>query len=170
MEENTNIPLLKQVLCGAAAGLIASIPMGLLMKGMDSYLPRRPDSHPENFEPLPPKKIIREASRKATGEELTKPGTGWEPTIWLAHLAFGATTASLYPLLTQKLRIPPVVRGMLFALGVWAISYQGWIPKAEILPPASEQPARRNLIMVTSHLLWGSLMSLLELRLAKGEK
>jgi uncharacterized membrane protein YagU involved in acid resistance len=161
---------LKQVLAGAAAGLIASIPMGLLMKGLDRYLPKMPGSHPENFEPLPPKKILREVSRKAAGEELTEPGSRWEFTTWLAHLAFGAAAASLYPLLTQKLRIPPIVRGMLFALGVWAVSYQGWLPKAEILPPASESPARRNIIMVTSHLLWGSLLSLLELRLTKGEK
>jgi uncharacterized membrane protein YagU involved in acid resistance len=169
MKDTTN-RLRKQVLAGAAAGLIASIPMGLMMKGMDRFLPKSPDSHPENFEPLPPKKITRAIAHKAGGEGLIEPGAGWEPATWLGHLAFGATAASLYPFLTQKLRIPPVIRGMLFALGVWALSYQGWIPKAEILPPASEQPARRNLIMVTSHLLWGSLVSLLELRLAKGEK
>jgi uncharacterized membrane protein YagU involved in acid resistance len=42
-----------------------------------------------------------------------------------------------------------------FALLVWLVSYLGWIPAANILPPATDQPKRRNALMIAAHVVWG---------------
>ena len=155
------------LLAGALSGLIASVPMGLAMMGLNRLLPgrNRPNEHA-----LPPKQITRKAANQAGAEELMQPGSRWEPTTWLAHLGYGAATASLYPLVAQKLPLPAVVTGIFYALGVWAGSYLGWLPVTGILPPATEQSRRRNAVMVTSHVLWGALTGLLSRALIGGAR
>lgn len=155
------------LLAGALSGLIASVPMGLAMMGLNRLLPgrNRPNEHA-----LPPKQITRKAANQAGAEELMRPGSRWEPTTWVAHLGYGAATASLYPLVARKLPLPAVVTGIFYALGIWAGSYLGWLPVTGILPPAMEQSRRRNTVMITSHMLWGALTGLLARALIGGAR
>ncbi len=146
------------LLAGALSGLIASVPMGLAMMGLNRVLPGR---NRPGERALPPKQITGKAADQAGVEALMRPGPRWEPTTWLAHLGYGAATASLYPLVAQKLPLPAVLTGIFYALGVWAGSYLGWLPVTGILPPATEQSRRRNAVMVSSHMLWGALIGLL---------
>ena len=48
---------------------------------------------------------------------------------------------------------------MAYGLGVWAMSYLGWIPAARILTPAHRHPLRRNLLMIAAHIVWGLTLS-----------
>jgi uncharacterized membrane protein YagU involved in acid resistance len=47
----------------------------------------------------------------------------------------------------------------MYGLGVWALSYLGWIPAARILAPAYRHPVRRNLLMIAAHVVWGLTLS-----------
>lgn len=141
-------------LAGSLAGLAASIPMGMLMIGLNRYLPGRDRSA------LPPKQITARLAKRVKAQEVVPPGKRWGLATWLAHLGYGAATASVFETVTRPLPIPAFLRGMLFAMGVWAGSYLGWLPALNVLPPATQQTGRRNMIMILSHLLWGSLIGL----------
>jgi uncharacterized membrane protein YagU involved in acid resistance len=155
-------------LSGALAGLLAAIPMGLVMIGLNRALPARKRHWYTRWTSLPPKQITNRLFRRAGLPRGTTQATNrWDPVTWLAHMGYGAATASVYPLVTRTLPIPGVLRGMLFALGVWAASYMGWLPAAKILPPATQQPARRNTVMILSHLVWGLLIGLLANRFSQ---
>ena len=148
------------LLAGALGGLAASVPMAFVMMGLNRYLPVSRRSWPEKLRPLPPKEIVVETAIRANVEEAVQPGQRWDAATWIGHLGYGAATASLYPLATRPLPLPYLARGMLFALGVWAGSYLGWLPALGILPPATRQTPRRNAVMILSHLSWGSLLAL----------
>lgn len=150
--ENRQQPWLKRIIAGALAGAVAAIPMGLMMIGLNRAVSLRAE---------PPKQITGRLMRRLGIGRAVRMGRTWEPTTWAAHLGYGAATASVYPLITRPLAIPRVLWGMLFALGVWAASYMGLLPAANILPPAHKQPARRNAVMILSHMLWGSLIGIL---------
>jgi hypothetical protein len=75
---------------------------------------------------------------------------------YLMHFGFGTTFGAVYALLPRQLPGPAPVRGVLFALGVWAGSYLGWIPAAQILPPATKHPVERNALMIIAHVIWGA--------------
>lgn len=145
----------------ALAGLVASIPMGLIMIGLNRVLSTRAE---------PPKLITKRLANRFGLGKTVRRGKRWDMTTWAAHLGYGAAAASLYPLLTRVLPIPSILRGMVYAMGVWAASYMGWLPAANILPPANRQPARRNVVMILSHLLWGSLIGLLDPRIETAER
>lgn len=149
------------VLIGSLAGLLASIPMAGVMVGLNRILPGRKQSLLDRLFALPPKKVTASLARRSGLGEIVKPGRSWDVPTWLMHLGYGAATASLYPVITRPLHLPRIIRGMMFALGVWGMSYLGWLPAANILPPATKEPARRNAIIITSHLVWGSLIGLL---------
>lgn len=151
----------RRVLIGAVAGMIASIPMAGMMIGLNRVLPGRKRSFRDILTPLPPKLITRRVTRRAGIGQITRSGRKWDLTTWLAHLGYGAAAASLYPVITRPLPVPHILRGMLFALGIWGASYMGWLPAANILPPAKKQTARRNAVMILSHLTWGSIIAIL---------
>jgi hypothetical protein len=140
---------------GALAGMAAAVPMGLTMLGLNEILPGKRRSWLRTGRALPPRQIYRRVTGRRGG------GARWDAATWLGHLGYGAAVASLYPLATNRLRWPVALRGIAFALLVWAGSYLGWLPALGILPPANKMPARRNAIMVLSHVPWGALTSLL---------
>ena len=153
------------LLSGALAGFFAAIPMALVMAGLNEILPTRKRAWYQKWIPLPPRQITNRMAKRFGVPRATRAGNRLEPATWLAHLGYGAAAASVFPLATRSLPIPAVLRGLLFALGVWAASYLGWLPAANILPPATEQPARRNIVMIISHLVWGSFIGLLASRI-----
>lgn len=165
--QNTIQKWAPRLFAGALAGLVASIPMALVMMGLNKILPRQKQSLWDRFRALPPKQITARVARRSGLGQAVAPGQKWEGLTWLAHLGYGAATSTLYPLVTRPLPLPRnrpaanMVRGMLFALTIWAGSYLGWLPAVNIMPPATKQPARRNIILIASHLVWGSLIGLL---------
>ena len=139
---------------GALAGLAATIPMTLAMEVMHRALPQH-----ERY-PLPPReitdKLIAEAGLR---EELDE--EDHVRLSLLSHFSYGAAAGAVYAMLAQKYTPSPLLGGTSFGLGLWTISYLGWLPAAGILRPATKHPPRRNALMLTAHVVWGSVLGLL---------
>ncbi|TIT01673.1 MAG: hypothetical protein E5W72_03175 [Mesorhizobium sp.] len=144
---------MQRIVSGALAGLAATLAMTIAMRRLHALLENR-----ERY-PLPPREIV-ERVLIAGDEQDARTST------LLAHFGFGALTGSVFALL-------PVRRGsgVLYGLGVWALSYLGWIPAAHILAPAWRHPVYRNLLMLAVHVVWGATLStsLSELEAARTE-
>ena len=148
---------------GALAGLLATAPMTVFMVALFRRLP------PEEQYPLPPAEITEEVA-EATGmdEHLHGETQRLEATL-AAHFGYGAAAGLVYAPLAPNLPLPPVVKGTLYGLTVWAVSYLGLLPAARILTPATEHPARRNALMIAANVLWGAVTALLTERFVQEE-
>lgn len=51
------------------------------------------------------------------------------------------------------------VKGVVYGLGVWAVSYLGWLPALRLMPKATHDRSERNAIMIAAHLVWGYALS-----------
>src|SRR4051812_38383999 len=159
------------ILRGGLAGLGATVPMTAAMLAMQRLLP----GHTRY--PLPPEQItLRLASDHGALHRLKSKPVRLGASLAL-HLGFGGTVGALFALLGGKLRLPvarqPIrlagrdvspeagLRGIIFALGVWAGSYLGWIPALGILSPATRHPTERNILMIVAHVVWGACAGLL---------
>lgn len=145
---------------GAIAGLVATLPMSIVMLVLHKMLPRS-----EQY-PLPPEQITAEIAERADIESASR-GRMRDILSVFAHFSFGASVGSAFVPVARFSPLPTILTGLLYGFMVWFVSYQGWIPSARILPPASRQPARRNLMMIVAHLVWGSTLVLLLRRLAR---
>lgn len=145
---------LEALLIGAAAGLVATVPMTLAMEVMHRRLPPR-----EQYS-LPPREITDEVAEK-TGieQELTEAERQW--LTWVSHFGYGAAIGALYAPLAYRCKFNPLLGGVTYGLAVWAGSYLGWLPAANILRSATEHPPRRNALMITAHVVWGAAAGLL---------
>jgi hypothetical protein len=79
----------------------------------------------------------------------------------LAHFAYGTANGAVFALVGPHLPGPRALRGLLFAGGLLLISYEGWVPAARILPPLREQTAGGAWTLVTSHAVYGVVISLI---------
>ncbi|WP_192936130.1 hypothetical protein [Sinorhizobium medicae] len=143
--------MVQRIVSGALAGMAATMAMTMAMRRLHALLDSREDY------PLPPREII-EQTGSADDEENARADT------LAAHFGFGALAGAIFALFpTWK------GGGMLYGLGIWGISYLGWIPAAQILAPAWRHPLHRNLLMIAVHLVWGATLakSLREMELAE---
>ncbi|HEV2653990.1 MAG TPA: DUF1440 domain-containing protein, partial [Ktedonobacteraceae bacterium] len=83
----------------------------------------------------------------------------------VSHFGYGAAMGALYTTLTRQLRLQPVLKGTLFGLVIWAASYLGWMPLANMPVAATREPLRRNLMMILAHVVWGSVTGAIAARL-----
>lgn len=90
----------------------------------------------------------------------------------VTHVGFGAAAGSLYAVIQRRLRppVPPVVAGMVFATGVWLVSYQGWVPALGIMAPATRDRPGRPQSMLVAHLVFGVVLGALLGRPARGRE
>lgn len=130
---------------GAAAGAVATVAMsGIMMAAQRSGLMGR----------HPPSEIVRAATgRKVRGK----------PRSALAiatHLGFGAASGAAYAIATRPGRgpDPAPATGVIFGLGVWAVSYKGWVPALGILPPPRHDRPGRPAAMIAAHLVYGATL------------
>ena len=136
---------------GAAAGAVATAAMSVVMLAF-----RRPMGE------QPPDAIATKAAHAVGASPNERQA---DAMAVVAHLGFGAGTGALYALGPRV--GPPVLRGVVTGLGVWAVSYQGWIPALGILPKASEDRPARPAVMVTAHVVYGAVLGALEERLRR---
>ena len=139
-----------RVILGAICGLVATGPMTAVMVWWHRRLPAS-----EKY-PLPPREI--------TGRVLEKAGVSATPlemseATLVAHFGYGAAAGALYGLLPSKKIHEPLRIGAGLGALVWIFSYFGLLPALNILRPATEHPARRNLLMLGAHLIWGACLS-----------
>lgn len=131
---------------GAAAGLLATVPMTVAMVIAHRLLPAH-----QRY-PLPPRLITERWLDRDHSEPAIRAWT------LLNHFGFGAVAGSLYSGLGLDKR-HPVITGPAFGVAVWAVSYLGWVPALRLMPPATRQPAERNAMMVAAHLVWGAALA-----------
>jgi uncharacterized membrane protein YagU involved in acid resistance len=149
------------LLTGTVAGMIASIPMGMVMFILHRMLPPR-----EQYA-LPPEEITLRVAADAGAEDMLKAKPTRRAVTWLAHIGYGGAIGSFYPIFRRLLKISPLLLGLLYGAGVWVESYFGWLPLFNILRPPTQTPARRNALMLFSHFVWGSLTAIIVEKLEK---
>lgn len=139
--------LSRKIIHGAGAGLVATLPMTLFMRSAWKRLPAS-----EQYS-LPPRWITRKV---ISPRRFRKLGKGKQTALTLLlHFLFGAAVGSLYGMVEGNIPLRGLVKGLLAGVAVWIVSYLGWLPAFGILPPATEHPWRRNLLMIAAHLIWG---------------
>lgn len=149
-------------LAGMVSGLVATVPMTLVMSLMQRFM-----EHSENG-PLPPHEVTTELAKKTgMAHHANRPEHSFA--TGMAHFSFGAAAGAEYPAFEDRLpvRVAPAVKGAVYGLVVFATSYQKALPRLGILPPASERPLRRNLLLIASHLVWGVTLGVLTERLTE---
>lgn len=141
------------LLKGALAGFIGTAPMTVFMLTTQRFLPKG-----QQYE-LPPELIIKDLAHRAHVRwHMSK--TQILAATLVSHFGYGAAMGALYSPLDKKLPLPPVVKGIIFGVAVWAASYLGLLPLIGISESAHREPARRNLMMVAAHFVWGSALGL----------
>lgn len=144
---------MQRMITGALAGVVATMAMTMAMRRLHRHL------SDEKRYPLPPREIIDRMMVEGN-EKHARTNT------LAAHFGFGALTGAIFAYLKPNCRSGP-----LYGVGVWLLSYFGWVPAARILAPAWRHPAERNLLMIVAHLVWGATLakSLDELEAANSE-
>lgn len=137
------------LLSGAIAGFVATLPMSVVMKGIQLLLPRY-----ERYA-LPPSVITFQAAEK-TGQPPANSKQHVIRTI-LAHFGVGTGFGLLYGLISTVFGKPRggSLRSVIFGLLVWAVSYLGIIPALNLYNSPDREPARRHAMMISAHLIWG---------------
>jgi putative membrane protein len=150
----------KDLVAGTLAGFIATAPMSAAMGAMKRFLPWQ-----ERY-PLPPHLITMQvAERAGVEDDLNRPGRAVATAA--GHFGYGALTGTLYGALSRHLPGPPALKGIAYGLGVWTVSYLGLLPLSGLYAPATEQPGRRNALMIAAHVVWGAGLGLITSWLAR---
>lgn len=147
--------LVKGLLLGAVAGAAATIPMSAVMGGAQKagFIHKQP-----------PKEIIEDAVEAAD----TDPSEETKNRLSvLNHFLFGAVAGAAFGagrrlLPTDKYDVPV---GIAYGLTVWLVSYQGWVPAMNIMPPASDDKPGRPQWMAIAHVVFGASLAAMVRRL-----
>jgi hypothetical protein len=150
-ESRPLLELLTDAAGGALAGALATVPMTVFMELAHRRLPFY-----ERYA-LPPRQITMVLARRAGLLPQMREPERFGSSV-AAHFGYGSAMGGVYGLLTSRLGASGPVAGMGYGLAVWGFNYLGLLPALEILPPATEHPARRNALMIGAHLVWGALL------------
>ena len=140
----TGLRLSSRIILGALSGMAGTMAMTAAMGRLHRRLPE-----PQQY-PLPPREITELVSDRGPDDAIKDAATA-------AHFFYGAAAGSL--LAMARPRTGPA-EGALFGAGIWAASYLGWIPAANILEPADRHPGKRTALMIAAHLIWGTVTAL----------
>lgn len=142
--------IVRSAIAGSIAGVGATLLMSALMLGA-----RRAGFTPR----LPPVRIAEEAIEAVADRPATQDEE--HVTASVLHLAFGAACGAMYGVFVSP-RLPSsaaaAASGVVFASGIWLVSYQGWVPGLRILPPATRDDRGRVTTMVAAHWLYGAAL------------
>ena len=151
------LKLRSRLIIGAIAGFAGTMAMTAAMRRLHRRLPE------EERYPLTPREIVDSGSRQLgvpLADEAAKDITT------AAHFAYGAAMGAVIAAMNPD---PSKRTGAAAGAAVWLASYMGWIPAVGTLEPATKHPARRNLLMIGVHLVWGAATAgaIRELRTAR---
>jgi uncharacterized membrane protein YagU involved in acid resistance len=149
--------LASRLIIGGIAGFVGTMAMTAAMRRLHERLPAT-----EQY-PLPPREII-----DSTSSQLNVPlsSEAAKDAATAGHFLYGAAMGALISAMNPD---PGKRTGAAAGVAVWLASYMGWIPAVGTLVPATRHPARRNMLMIGVHLIWGSATAsaIRELRLAR---
>ncbi len=133
---------------GAVAGTLATVVMSALM-----LVAQRLGLMGEQ----PPERITAEALDRLGAERSESTQNALASGV---HLAFGAVAGAVYGVAVTRMpaRAPRPVTGAAFGLGVWLISYAGWVPALRIMPPISDDRPGRPTSMALAHVVFGGVL------------
>jgi len=144
---------MRDLLSGARVGLVATGAMSLLMlAGRRLGL----------IGALPPQTITERAVQElAAGDRPSRDDR--QLLAGFVHFTLGAGAGAFFGLLTAGLRNLRISTGLGIAYGtvVYLLSYMGWIPALNIMPPASRDRPGRVATMIGAHWVYGALLGLL---------
>jgi uncharacterized membrane protein YagU involved in acid resistance len=141
----------QKLLRGFGAGFLATLPMTLWMLSANRVLPAaKPD-------PLPPEEITVNLLRKAEMDQALN-GAQQKQASLVNHFVYGGLLTMPFGFFRPKNRQRRnlVTQGALYGLLVWVSNYLGLLPTVRLYPPATQEPARMNSIMIVAHLCWGA--------------
>ena len=148
--------MMRRVLSGLLGGAAGCAAMTVFMRRMHRQLP------PEDRYALPPRRIAMTMAAKS-GLGPPQREEDRRALTMLAHYAYGTSLGAVYALVAPRTRWAPVVGGVPFGLAVWTGSYLGWLPAMDLHPPATEESAPRNALMIASHFVWaGTIAAVVE--------
>ncbi len=128
------------LLTGAAATVLMSVVM--LAAGRLGLVGRQP-----------PEQIVE---RGAIAGGLSMTDDQQNALASVLHLVFGAAVGAAFGLVARLSRpAMPELLAVPWALGVWAVSYFGWVPALRIMPPPTEDAPGRAWTMLLAHLVFG---------------
>lgn len=153
---------MNRLITGATAGLVATVPMTMVMELLHAQLPGEP------ARPLPPREITQSLAEKAGVDDRLSEREKQELTL-VAHFGYGTACGALFGLVAPRGQFAAAGAGMLFGLGVWAGSYLGWLPAMHVRHDARKDPPARNGLMIAAHLVWGAAAGIVTAS-ALGEK
>lgn len=107
----------------------------------------------------PPERITPGASKPFSGNSLHH-GERLLATA-IAHESYGVAAASVFACLWQRFgprRRWPVIHGMLFSLGLWWVSYKGWVPDLNLMAQPRRDRPGGVVANVTGHLTYGAVL------------
>jgi len=145
---------LVDVFTGAALGAAATVPMSALMLGAQRA---------GLMGTQPPRRITDEAIGVVddwTEGPVDPPEPARRTLTTLTHLGFGAAAGAPFALTHRFLpaSVPGEVVGTVYALGVWASAYLGWVPALGIMPRADDDRPDRPASMIAAHLVYGAVL------------
>ena len=141
-----------RLVLGGICGVVATGPMTATMILWHRRLPSG-----EKY-PLPPSEITSAALHQVS-LEVPPAKANWLTLV--AHFAYGGAAGSLFGFTSRRRKIEPIRSGMWLGFLLWAVSYFGLLPAARILQAPTEMPARRNVLMLGAHFIWGVCVSAL---------
>lgn len=170
--------LARQLVAGAVAGAAGTGLMTLAMEGYYRLLPS------DERQPLEPSQILDRLQSLFIPERPEAQLALW-PTrsSWLtslrsarstrahavltlaAHFGYGIFGGVVYASTMHGLRLPLVARGIVFGLGLFAVSYLGWLPSLRVLQPVTTYTRRRQAGLVGAHLVYALTVAALADRL-----
>ena len=150
-------------LAGPISGFAATFPMSAVMVAIHKALPAR------DQDPLPPRQITENAAAQAGVNDKLDDGDRKAATI-AAHFGYGAVVGAGYAPMAGKSGLHPAAEGALYGLAVWGGSYLGLMPATGLYRSATEEPATRNAMMITAHIVWGAALGLVFHSLTRREE
>lgn len=145
---------MNNVLAGAAAGAVATVPMTMVMETLHARLPG------EVPRPLPPREIAEGLAVKF-GVNRTLSEREMQNLTLALHVGYAALTGGIFSMVAPRRNAPVIAAaGAMFGLGVWATSYLGWLPMLGVRQPIRYDPVPRTGLMIAAHLAWGTVAGL----------
>jgi hypothetical protein len=160
--------MMRNLVNGAVGGALATaVYSAVLMAGDKAGL----------LEDRRPRRLARASMRRSRGQgrgqgrrNRARPGLspgvspGESVVDTIAHYAFGAGCGSILGLLSTGQRVPAPI-GAAYGLAVWYLGYQKLAPSVGACPPAGEDRAGRQALLLAGHLLWGASLTVVMNRL-----
>jgi len=92
------------------------------------------------------------------------------PIVWIgAHLGYGMACATVYSLIRRYLPERDSWAGLTFGLGVWAVSYLGFVPALRLYPWPADDSRPRQIVLTVAHAFFGLTVAGLTSRLRGAE-